>query len=306
MKIVRNSEASIKIQILRGIAIIAVVGIHSISPDPTKQILIRPFLNFAVGLFLFLSGLLTSRDSWNPVKRIIKVIIPYLLWTLIYEVMHNINSPNYMIYAFIKGVFTGTGAAVMYFIWVYCELTLLVPFIDRLAKSRYNKLWLLVSPIEIIAFSLLPTILKIQIPYFLNMIINVSCLSWFSFYYLGYMLGNRIIKLKVANFVLFLVGLLTIVWQIIEGFYYYKQGVMNCGTQWKLSSFFFGMVMCVFAYRFIIGGKGLESNLNFLRILGDFSFGIFISHLAVITILDKLSFWKSIFLPLRVAIIVVT
>lgn len=54
--------------------------------------------------------------------------------------MHNIASPNYIFYSFIRVVFTGTGAAIMYFVWVYCELTLLVPLIDKLTRSKYNKI----------------------------------------------------------------------------------------------------------------------------------------------------------------------
>lgn len=45
-----TTEQSEKIQILRGIAIIAVVCIHC-APGGLLQVYIRPFLNFSVGLF---------------------------------------------------------------------------------------------------------------------------------------------------------------------------------------------------------------------------------------------------------------
>lgn len=56
-----------KIQMLRGLAIIAVVFIHNTS-NGLAQVWLRPFMNFAVGLFLFLSGMLSNAEKWNPKK----------------------------------------------------------------------------------------------------------------------------------------------------------------------------------------------------------------------------------------------
>lgn len=44
-----DKTKSYKIQVLRGIAIIAVVCIHNIPNTENGQILCRPFVNFAVG-----------------------------------------------------------------------------------------------------------------------------------------------------------------------------------------------------------------------------------------------------------------
>lgn len=60
-----------KIQILRGLAIIAVVFIHN-TPGGLAQVFCRPFLNFSVGLFLFLSGMLSDAGRYDPGKRLKK------------------------------------------------------------------------------------------------------------------------------------------------------------------------------------------------------------------------------------------
>ena len=71
-----------KIQILRALAIIGVVMIHTnVSGYPSAWI--RPFINYAVGLFIFCSGYLTKIEIKDLKtfykKRLIRVIIPYIL-----------------------------------------------------------------------------------------------------------------------------------------------------------------------------------------------------------------------------------
>lgn len=96
-----SADQSTKIQAVRGLAIIAVVIIPVIhcTPDFSMpvEVFFKPFVNFAVGTFLFLSGLLSNVTMWKPLKRIKKILIPYVIWTLIYTVI------NYGITSGIKG-----------------------------------------------------------------------------------------------------------------------------------------------------------------------------------------------------------
>lgn len=74
------------IQALRGLAIAAVVLIHCL-PQLGTSVAIRPLLNFAVALFVFLSGLLGPRDRVRGVRefwgrRLGKIFAPYALWSL--------------------------------------------------------------------------------------------------------------------------------------------------------------------------------------------------------------------------------
>ena len=56
-------------------------------------VIIRPFVNFAVGMFIFLSGYLTKENE-NGVyrdiiyRRIKKIIIPYIIWSFIFAVVN--------------------------------------------------------------------------------------------------------------------------------------------------------------------------------------------------------------------------
>lgn len=75
------------LQALRGLAISAVVLIHCL-PQCAASVAIRPFLNFSVALFLFLSGVLTDERKFNAGgglrRRISKVAGPYAFWSVIY------------------------------------------------------------------------------------------------------------------------------------------------------------------------------------------------------------------------------
>lgn len=193
-----TKKKSYKIQILRGLAIIAVVFIHNTSSG-LMQVWVRPFLNFSVGCFLFLSGLLTKADKWNPYKRILKVAIPYLIWTLIYVILHKYKTPTQIPIIYIKQLVTANAADILYYVFVYCELNLLVPIIDKLAKSKYKWIGFAVSPIEIVIMRLIPLMTGYEINKYVKAVIPISCLMWFTYYYLGYLLGNNVIKIKKST-----------------------------------------------------------------------------------------------------------
>lgn len=141
-----TNEMSNKIQICRAIAIIAVVIIHN-CPQEYEGIVIRCFVNFAVALFIFLSGYLTKLVN-NDIKmfykkRLLRVIIPYCIWSMLYTIFSNKWD------SFIFNFITGQCCSIYYFIIVYIQLTILTPWVSRLIQSKYWKLGLLITPISI-------------------------------------------------------------------------------------------------------------------------------------------------------------
>lgn len=289
---IMTKDKSYKIQVLRGLAIIAVVFIHN-TPVGLIQVWVRPFLNICVGCFLFLSGLLSSADKWNPFKRIIKVIIPYIIWTLVYVIIYYYNTPGQIPKLFIEQLVTATAAAVMYYVFVYCEFTLLIPLIDKLARSKYKYVGFAISPIEIIVMRLIPLITGYKLNNVLLTISDVSCLVWFTYYYLGYLLGNNIIKIRKSTSQLFAIWAVSIVLQILEGFWYYSMGDNNCGTQVKLSAIFSGAIFVLLAYKYIESSRKMTYKFKILHLLGDCSFGIFFSHLAIMAELKMIPLYMT-------------
>lgn len=295
-------EKSNKIQMLRGLAIIAVVCIHN-TPIGLYQVYYRPLMNFCVGLFLFLSGMLSSAEKWNPIKRIAKVIPPYILWTFIYVIFSNIMSPTLIPKAFMKSLILADSAAIMYYIFVYCQLTLLIPLIDKIAKSKMMWVGFIITPLEIIIIRYPLLFMDIKYNKYISNIMQVSCLSWFVYFYLGYLLGNGIVHYKIETRKLIILWGISIVLQIVEGYIQFLSGEINCGTQSKITSILSGILFALMAYKYIM--KGCNKQIKMLKKLGDDSFGIYFSHIAVMMVLGKVPFYSTyVVYPINVIVVI--
>lgn len=233
-----------------------------------------------------MSGMLTNAEKWNQKNRILKVIVPYSIWILIYVVISSYSTPLQIPLLFIKELVLGNAAAIMYFIFVYCEFTLLIPLIDKLARSKYCYLGFVITPIEIVVMRLIPMLVDIDFNGYIAAARNLSCLGWFTYYYFGYLLGNNIIKINWSQKKAILIWAISIFIQIGEGYWYLCLGESNCGTQLKLSSVFSGALVMIMAYNFIISNR--ECYCTMLKKLGDISFGIYFSHLAIMSILERI------------------
>lgn len=86
----------------------------------------------------------------------------------------------------------------------------------------------------------------------------------------------------------------TIVLQILEGFWYYSMGEQNCGTQGKLSAILSGALFVLLAYKYIESDKEMSCKYKTLHLLGDCSFGIYFSHIAVMAVLNKIPHYTTV------------
>lgn len=301
-----TEKQSAHIQILRGIAIAAVVLLHCMSKG-WMQIYLRPFVNIAVGLFLFLSGLLSDVQRWNPKKRLIKVLIPYVVWSLLYTILGHYRTPAQIPSLFLQNLITSDAAGMLYFIPMYCTFTLLIPLIDRLAKSKYRYLGLLISPLEIFLVYTLPVLTHEQLPVIQYLQaapwgwLVYYYLAWFSYFYFGYMLANCDIKTKISPWVWVCLWALSIPLQMSEATWFASRGMTNVGTQVKLSVVPTCMCFFMMAYHYIRAEKAYTCKL--LRFIGDNAFGIYFSHVALISVFNKIPYYRSIVIfPLNAAV----
>ena len=279
------------IQILRAVAIIAVVLIHT-CPNGIYQVWCRPFVNFAVALFFFLSGYLTrtSYDSWTAFfqRRVTRVLIPYLIWTIIYS-WAVLPDPMSLISNFV----TSNAAAHLYYIPVYIQFVLLTPLIVKLARSRYRHLGWLITPLSLLIFYYPQYFAGKTLNGYLTMVNDISCLNWFTFYYLGIILGNKIITPKFSFKNTGVLLLISIILQVIEGYALYKLDLNNSGTQLKLTSLLTSSLTCMLAYTLLVEQK-IQIKNQLLLTIGKYSFGIYLSHILFNRIAKEFAVYHSI------------
>ena len=120
---------------------------------------------------------------------------------------------------------------------------------------------------------------------------SISCLGWFTYFYLGYLLGNGHLKMKIKPRKTIVLWIGSIVLQILEGYWQYSMGQLNCGTQLKLSSILSGVFFALLAYQYINSEKTPIPRI--LILLGNYSFGIYFAHLAVMAVLNLIPHYSN-------------
>ncbi len=284
-----------KVQIIRALAIMAVVAIHTPAPEPWV-VFIRPFFNFAVAMFLFLSGYLTASKvarSASPdfpalIKNRLRRIVPtYALWVLL-------TSLPFILLQLCKQTCTPVSALGIvlnqscgvpyYFFLVYFQLLLLHPWIERLAASRFRTLGMLLTPAAICGLYYMH-IASIHLP---GMGYAMFFPVWFGYYYLGVILGQRKEKPAWNPSLLAFIWLATCALQWAEGWFWYTEGSIDMATsQLRLTSFLSSNAAILLAYACINLPKATTKPKFIKRtliLIGNCSMGIFLSHCMMIPI----------------------
>jgi len=278
----------IKFQILRAIAIIMVVLIHTVSVE--KNLYIRQMFNFAVPLFIFLSGFFYNEKKFNEsgikylLSKLQTILIPYFFWSLLvlslFLVLNKIN-PNDL---FLK-LATGGALGPYYYIIVLTQLILFSPIMAVLNTKLIGK---------IVLFALTPITLATLYILRINFIINFNNLYyalpftvWFIFYYTGYLTKKNDIIIKLSsklekNRLIFL-----ILFIVSFGFTILESYIINiklfdttfAASQVKFTSFIMSFMIIFYLILF----EFKDNPLNRLLVkIGDISFGIFLIHIIVI------------------------
>ena len=286
----------------RAIAIIAVVMIHT-TPAGQWQVFCKPFINFAVATFIFLSGYLTKADNENWLKfyirRITRVLVPYIIWTVIYSIP-DIRSSG--LSALVKNLLCANATTTLYYIFVYIQFVLLTPLLGKLAKSPYRHLGWLIAPLSVILFKYIPVFGNIQLGKHIELFWNDACLGWFTFYYLGLILGNRIIdrQFNIRNLaVLYCASLLL---QMAEGYLWFTVDPAGCGSQLKLSSILSSTIFMLIIYC-VLSRSSHEPKRRLLCTIGDYSFGIYLVHMMILKAMEPLDFYSVIPYPITSLIV---
>lgn len=284
-----------KIQVVRAIAIFMVIVTHTVLFNP-YEIWVRPFVNPAVGMFIFLSGLLTKekiqgREIFSFYKRrLLRVLIPYTLWSIIYVVFQGSYDTA------IKDYLTGNCCSTFYYILVYMQLVIIAPLVGKLIRSKLWWIGFIITPVAIFTeYILVYYGIDVTYPYNIN-----NFFVWYIFFYLGMLIrirfeNNKIVSSTRRNIICIILIPLCIALELLEGHFWLAMGRDDfANTQVKLSAMCTGIVVCV-----LIGSIILSNNkrkpFKLFVLIGDASFGIYLIHQLIIGI------WGRFFPNLMIA-----
>lgn len=267
------------LQAIRGASIAAVALIHCL-PQEAWVIAVRPFLNFAVAAFIFLSGYLTPMGRTRPPlpfykKRAGKIAPPYVLWSAFYLLARRVFAPL----AVVCALLIGGGSAQLYYLIVYLQLVFLTPLLYWMLDRRALRMALFaVTPVVILVRYAL-ALASVSVP------IQAFCGSWVVFYLIGMRWREGVLpwlERKGATCAkMVAIAFAFVVVQELEGFLWLALGNFDLATtQIKASN-----MLCAAAVlaALMMAGSGFRRRLctcKPLVVLGDVSFGVYLCHMA--------------------------
>lgn len=295
---------------LRGLAIIAVVAIHTIYVNKSlgfefTNLLYMAIIQisaYSVPFFVFISGLVltyTYKDrNINYLefekKRFNTILIPYLVWSIIY-LFYNINlqNNNFSFITAIKKIFLGNAEFHLYFFIIIIQFYLIFPFILKFVlkfKRHHTKLLILSFIFNLIIISLYY--------YFANDFDDLRerkiFIFWIFYFILGCVMGINFeyYKKLISKIPLQLYILLFIIIFIELNISYFSDELFKKQITWLRPQILFYSTMCI-----IIAIKLLDKYnsikfknyfFRFIKQLGNYSFGIYLSHILILNILLRL------------------
>lgn len=291
-----NNKRIIYYDILNILACIAVVflhcngAVHSFANTRLWKecLVIEVLCYFAVPIFIMISGatLLRYRERYSTkeyfIKRIQKVVIPWIIWSLIIFVLRNkslniIQFANYFIYEKIETIYWFFPLI----IYLYCLIPLLSILTEK--KEYRNTIWYIVLFIFIFQSVLKPifTMLQITFPSVLNYMLGQN--SYIIYILLGYLLSTTELKKKqkTSIYIFAIIALLTR--YLYTSFTSINTGMLNKDS-WGYTAFtaVFPTVAVFILIRDVKWEKifsKLKINTKVVSNLASCSFGVYLIHI---------------------------
>ncbi|NOR44583.1 MAG: acyltransferase family protein [Candidatus Delongbacteria bacterium] len=311
-----RSNIKDQINILRGFAIVAVVIIHitsyfsqigTFSALPVTIASIDIFSQFAVPMFILISGIVLSLryDGEYSIKtfykkRINRILVPYIIWSLIYIAIAFIGNSDILATEIIFKLFTGTAFYHLWFFFLIFQLYLFFPFYRKFIKGK--------------SFFVIVFILILQIAFNhykiglieneqLSIVFKRLFLSHIFYFSLGIWIADNIKKveklLSKLNYLSNSFLLLVIVW----GSYIFSYNWLAINNHFfeqlpmlmiieKITLPLLYVLIFIALYYFATKISSLKIR-NSMEIISRYSFGIYLSHalilFALIRALKKVS-----------------
>ena len=278
-------------QKVRGICILAVVGIHILAEyqlrsDGTLKlewVLARQLFKFTVPAFIFISGYFTGKGKVKSIKtfyfsRFERLLIPYIIWSFLYLVLRGKLHQNVL-----GTLIAGDASWQLYYIIVLLQCVMLTPMLIKFNGG--------------IKLSVIVSLVYMLIKYYylykgMKWFSFPLCVEYLPFYTLGILAGNSTKKVKLKcskiskpSILLFAAA------SFVEAVVWNNQGKQVMAmSQGKITSYCFAMSVIMF---FLVRATNINeetvvqfSNRVLIKI-GDLSYGIFFVHMLFVYVIQK-------------------
>ncbi len=270
------------IDTMRGIAILMVIGIHSLHQPltPAWETWLDAALRPCVPIFLFASGYLTALSGRVPLaKRFTALLVPYAIAfaaAYLYMALHNPAMDHRLVAT--AGRFVLAYVFVYYYVFVYAGCTLLLWLVFRAARGDPSRLavWLLIATgIGLIAGAYLdPLLARLHAAESLIEEVRMRDIPfWFGFAALGALAGTEGVRDAIRRTRVPLIAVMLVLYVNYAAVRWWQIG--DAADYDSLAFFGYASLLCV-----VLLAVGLR--VRFLATLGSGSYFIYLWHIFIV------------------------
>jgi len=306
----KSTRRIVYIDILRTIAILAVIMLHCISDHFVSTSLygspawhavnvLNTLTRMGVPIFFMISGYLLISDTRETTlrkyfsRRLPKILIPFIIWNVIYFIYNakmygGVLDPIDFIYRFV----TMDISYHFWFVYTLLCLYLIVPVIKPFFNRATNTQLLYVLIISTFPTTIGPIFNKFSGVWLFRF--EPLFLGYFGFIVLGYMLGRMTLSRR-ARLLIYLAGIIGACASIFGTIYLSSPDSIDTffNSGYGISPYCVGAAMFVLVRQ--IGEKVTSVRVHkMFSTFGKLSFGVYLSHVIVMDILHRFTDFSHI------------
>lgn len=288
------------ISILNVLACIGVVILHTFETGYTSdanfvfEVLIRAIAYCAVPVFFMITGatLIDYRERYDTKtffkKRLLKVIIPLIIWSIIYFIINFFKgkfSINDLSFKFVfEYFFLVKTNPIFWFFVVIIGIYLAIPVISLITQESRRKAFLYIIIITFVFNQFLPDLLyHLNLNYNYDLKFPLTYSGWISFIFIGYYIDKYEIvkKHRVIIYVLGIIGFLTMVVPTIFISYHKNESCSWFDEYYDAPCVLYSASVFLFFKSKINNNQIVTKIMPFFNFVAPTTLGIYVLHIAI-------------------------
>lgn len=288
------------ISLLNVLACIGVVILHTFETGYTSdanflfEVLIRAIAYCAVPVFFMIIGatLIDYRERYDTKtffkKRLLKVIIPLIIWSIIYFIINFFKgkfSINDLSFKFVfEYFFLVKTNPIFWFFVVIIGIYLAIPVISLIPQETRRKAFLYIIIITFVFNQFLPDLLyHLNLNYNYDLKFPLTYSGWISFIFIGYYIDKYEIvkKHRVIIYVLGIIGFLTMVVPTIFISYHKNESCSWFDEYYDAPCVLYSASVFLFFKSKINNNQIVTKIMPFFNFVAPTTLGIYVLHIAI-------------------------